>query len=247
MTTLSVIIPTRNEAQSLPCVIKDLQRTLKGIDYKILIVDDGEDNTPEVLSSIKAPNLKLLRRSPECRNGLSGAVIDGLSLTDSVYVAVIDGDGQHPPEIVRRMLWLAQSTECDMVMASRYIEGGSTTGLDGGLRKLYSYVLRQIPRVLFPKLRKVTDPLSGCFLIRKSCVNLENVKAIGWKISIEILLFSNIANYKEISYSFCERIGGVSKAGFKVGLEYFRQILSLQARYYFTDTHTTSGGTHERD
>lgn len=233
MCKVTVVIPTRNEAQSLPRVISGLAGSLKEFDYKILIVDDGDDNTPQILEKMAYRQVEFLRRPISERNGLSGAVIQGLRRANSMYVAVLDGDGQHPPELIRQMLWLAQNQEIDMVMASRYINGASADGLEGGLRRFYSSFLRQMPKLLFSKLRKVTDPLGGCFLVRTNCLRLDNLRPIGWKISLEVLLFSNISNYREISYGFRKRIGGESKANIKVGIEYFRQLISLAFRYYF--------------
>jgi len=240
MRKLTIIIPSLNEARSLPSVITGLVRSLDGIDYKILIVDDGEDNTPQILVQIMCPRVELFRRSGDERNGLSGAVIAGFKRADSEYVAVMDGDGQHPPELIRRMMWMAQYHGNDMVLASRHIKGASADGLEGAMRKFYSSFLRQMPRLLFSRLWYVTDPLSGFFLIRTNCFRPEDLRAIGWKISLEVLLFSDINSYQEVGYCFRKRIGGESKANFRVGIEYFRQLLSLAFRYYFSSSQNRS-------
>jgi dolichol-phosphate mannosyltransferase len=238
MCKLTVVIPTRNEAQSLPRVISDLAGSFNGLNYKILVVDDGDDNTPQILNKMAYQQVEFLRRPVSERNGLSGAVIQGFRRANSTYIAVMDGDGQHPPELIRRMLWLAQNEEIDMIMASRYVSGASADGLEDSLRHFYSGFLRQMPRFLFSKLRKVTDPLGGCFLVRTRCLRLDNLRPIGWKISLEVLLFSDIRSYQEVSYGFRKRIGGESKANFKVGIEYFRQLISLALRYFLPSSQT---------
>jgi dolichol-phosphate mannosyltransferase len=147
----------------------------------------------------------------------------------------MDGDGQHPPGIIRRMIWKAIHDRNDMIIASRYISGGSTGGLDGKFRKFYSTFLRMLPRVFFPeRVGEVTDPLSGCFLIKTECLHLDLLRPIGWKIGLEVLLSSSINRYGEIGYEFHKRIGGESKADFKIGLDYFRQLASLAVRFYFS-------------
>ena len=133
------------------------------------------------------------------------------------------------------MIGKAVNNRNDMIMASRYISGGSTGGLDGKLRKFYSTFLRILPRVFFPeRVGAVTDPLSGCFLIKTECLHLDLLRPIGWKISLEVLLFSSIDRYGETGCEFQERIGGESKADFKIGLDYFRQLVSLAVRFYFS-------------
>ncbi len=236
MSKLAVVIPVRNEVAALPHVITNLIQTLDGLDYRIIIIDDGDDNTPEVIGEMHISSLTFVRRNVGERNGLAGAVIAGFALAaDSTYAATMDGDGQHPPEIIRRMTNKAVNDRSDMIMASRYISGGSTGGLDGKFRKFYSSFLRMLPRVFFPKkVGAVTDPLSGCFLIKTECLHLDSLKPIGWKIGLEVLLSSSINRYGEIGYEFQERVGGESKADFKIGLDYFRQLASLVVRFYFS-------------
>jgi dolichol-phosphate mannosyltransferase len=229
---LTIVIPTFNEVKALPQVLRELIQSLNGTKYEIIIVDDGNDASPQVIADMHLKQVQFYRRDPEDRNGLAGAVIFGINKSSGQYIASMDGDGQHPAENVRRMYWKAVQEHLDMVMASRYIVGGSTEGLDGGLRLFYSAFLRQLPRVIFPKLRAVTDPLAGCFLVKASCMHVEYMRAIGFKIALEVLLFSSIEKYGEISYEFLERIGGESKTNFKVGIQYLMQLLSLAKRYY---------------
>lgn len=236
MSKLAIVIPVRNEVTALPHVITGLIQTLGGLDYRIIIIDDGDDNAPEVIGQMHISSITFVRRSVGERNGLAGAVITGFALAaDSTYVATMDGDGQHPPGIIHRMIRKAINDRIDMVMASRYIIGGSTGGLDGKLRKFYSTFLRMLPRVFFPeRVGAVTDPLSGCFLIKTECLHLDLLRPIGWKIGLEVLLSSSVDQYGEIGYKFQERIGDESKADFKIGLDYFRQLASLAVRFYFS-------------
>ncbi len=232
MTQLSIVIPVRNEVSSLPWVIAGLTQSLDGVDYQIVVIDDGEDNTPEVVAQMRLPKVKFVRRPQEKRNGLAGAVIHGMKISSGMYIASMDGDGQHPAENIRRMLWKAENETLDMVMASRFTEGGSMEGQEGGLRKFYSRFLRTLPYLLFHKVRIATDPLAGCFLVRSDRLHLDRLRAIGFKISLEILLFSDIVRYGEIGYEFQKRTGGETKTNVKVGLDYFRQLISLMLRFY---------------
>jgi len=236
MHNLTIVIPIRNEAESLPKVISGLAENLSMLDYQILVIDDGCDNTKEALNQLHLldTNVQYIKRPLEKQNGLAGAIVDGvkIGITNSKFVVTMDGDGQHPPEVVLQMFWCAESTKADMVMASRHIDGGSTNGLDGNLRRIYSNLLGKLPRIVFPLIRNVTDPLAGFFLLRSDCIRLENIRPIGWKASLEFLLFSSIEIYEEVGYEFKARIGGESKANATVALEYFLQLASLAFRYY---------------
>jgi dolichol-phosphate mannosyltransferase len=218
--------------------LQELTHSLDGMKYQIIIIDDGEDNTPQVINEMKFKSVLIYRRPTEEQNSLAGAIIQGFRLANAEFVSVMDGDGQHPADNIRRMYWKVETEKLDMVMASRYIDGGCNKGLDGRLRILYSSFLRLLPRIFFPKLRHVTDPLVGCFLIRSEALQLDRMKAIGWKVSLEVLLFSDIKTYGEIYYTFLPRIGGQSKAGITVGLKYFQQLASLVCRFYL---HTHKG------
>lgn len=231
---LAVVIPTRNERDSITYVVKTLIDSIKDLESKIIIVDDGDDDIEQILSSLNLDNLIFLRRTREQRDGLSGAVIKGFSLAqDCQYIAVMDGDGQHPSENIRKMYELILKNNHQMVVATRYKRGGSLSGLDGVFRKMFSQSMRLLPIIIFPKIKQISDPLSGCFLVNNSNLKINRLEAIGWKIALEIALFSDIHDFGEISYSFKERIGGKSKAKIKTGLEYFLQLVSLSFRYYF--------------
>jgi dolichol-phosphate mannosyltransferase len=232
MFDLAVIIPVKNEVKALPHLLKSLTSSLNGIPCEIIIIDDGEDNTPQIIHDMHQESVRFYRRKVEEQNGLAGAVIAGFKMANSKYVATIDGDGQHPAENIWYMFRKAESQKLDMVMASRYKDGGCSDGLDGQLRQFYSRFLRYLPQIFFPKLRNVTDPLAGCFIVRTTALNLDRMRAIGWKISLEVLLFSTIKTYGEICYTFLPRVGGQSKASTKVGLQYFQQLASLALRYY---------------
>src|ERR1700733_12098804 len=98
---LSVISPTLNEAENIPTLIEQLQRTLGSVDYEILIVDD---NSPDLTWSIAEkisrtnPRVRMLRRMEN--PGLGLAVIDGFSAAEGDMLACIDADLQHDPRIL---------------------------------------------------------------------------------------------------------------------------------------------------
>ena len=130
---LTLVIPTRNEVDNVPELVAGLRESLMGVDYRVVFVDDSTDGTPAVIKDLAREDARvsLVRREgAERRGGLSTAVTRGLDLSSDVseYTCVMDADLQHPPEKVREMLETARRTDADVVVASRYAEGGSYTG-----------------------------------------------------------------------------------------------------------------------
>ena len=121
---LSVISPTLNEAQNIPTLVEQLQRTLGSVDYEILIVDD---NSPDLSWSVAEqisltnPRVKMLRRMEN--PGLGVAVVDGFSAAEGDMLACIDADLQHDPSILPKMIEELQRG-MDVVVGSRHVKGG---------------------------------------------------------------------------------------------------------------------------
>src|SRR3712207_1440987 len=127
---LAVVVPTRNEADNVPVLVRELRESLSGIDYRVVFVDDSTDETPEVIRGLceEDGRITLIHRSDAERDGgLSTAVMTGMEVFAgmSEYTCVMDADLQHPPEKVREMLEIARSA--DVVVASRYAMHGNYT------------------------------------------------------------------------------------------------------------------------
>src|SRR5215207_72196 len=136
---LILVVPTRNEVDNIPRLMRELRESLSDLDYRVVFVDDSTDGTPEVIRDLAQADgrVRLVRREGTERNGgLSTAVTTGMDLFSgaSEYTCVMDADLQHPPEKVREMLEIARSSDADVVVASRYGLGGSCAGLSGRVR-----------------------------------------------------------------------------------------------------------------
>ncbi|BBL78216.1 hypothetical protein RxyAA322_00700 [Rubrobacter xylanophilus] len=229
---LTLVIPTRNEAENVPLLIRRLRESLGDLDYRVVFVDDSTDETPEIIRSLGREDgrISLIRREgPEREGGLSTAVTRGLDevASGSVYTCVMDADLQHPPHKVRQMLQTAQSTNADVVVASRYARGGSYAGLQGPLRKVVSLGSKYLAQLIFGEARKTSDPMSGFFLIRNEAVQDIQFRPTGFKVLLEILVCAPELKVVEIPLKFEARNAGVSKATLHQGLEYLAHIASL--------------------
>ncbi len=229
---LTLIVPTRNEADNVPKLANELQQSLSGVEYRIVFVDDSTDSTPEVIRTLQNDNdrISLIHRDEaEREGGLSTAVTTGIDavVDGSVYTCVMDADLQHPPEKVREMLEIAQNDNADVVVASRYTPGGSYAGLSGPVRRGVSVGTKYLAQVAFREARKTSDPLTGFFLVRNQAISGIQFRPTGFKILLEILVCAPDLKVVEAPFNFQARNAGVSKASMNQGMEYLTHILSL--------------------
>jgi dolichol-phosphate mannosyltransferase len=199
--------------------------------HEILFVDDSSDETPEtvlrVAEEFPKANIRLHHRA-QARGGLGGAVIEGYKMATGVWACVIDGDLQHPPELIQRLVDAAESEDCDIAIASRYRQGGEQAGLSR-IRGSISEASCAIARILFPnRLKGVTDPMSGFFLVRLQAIDPDKLRPRGFKLLLELLLRHSDLSITEVPYSFGSRETGESKASLKEGFNF--GMLLLQRR-----------------
>lgn len=232
---VSVVIPTRHEAATIGAFLYRTFRALGDLPTEVIVVDDSDrDNTVEVLEALRqeiGSSLIVVHRPkgsvPE--RTLGTAVVTGIRVASGEYVCVMDADGQHPPETIPEMIETAQRTGADYVGGSRYLPGGSAEGLDGVTRQLVSRGLAVAARstFLFTPVRHVTDPLSGFFLFQRRLVDHVELRPVGWKISLEVLVRGSARQPIEVPYTFARRADGESKATIGQGLLVLRHFAVL--------------------
>lgn len=228
---LTIIVPTRNEAGNVIELVTQLERAFTETHFEILFVDDSDDNTPQVILSAQKTSqteVRLLHRKPGERNdGLGGAVVMGLRQARAPWVCVMDGDLQHPPAMVPLLLDQAIGENADLVIGSRYQEGGNAGGLNF-IRFGISQSFDTIARLAFPKqLQHVSDPMTGFFLLRKSKIDIDALHPHGFKILLEILIRTPDLRISEVPFQFGVRHDGESKADIREGVRYVQQVAQL--------------------
>jgi len=233
-----VIVPTRNESGNVAPLTARLGEALDDIDAEILFVDDSSDRTPEqVRFTALAATLpvRLLHRTAEERvGGLGGAVLAGLRSANGEWAVVMDGDLQHPPEVVPDLLRAGQSSGADLVVASRYVKLGSAGGLSTATRERISGGANALARLVFPRrLADCTDPMSGFFAIRRGSVDLDRLQPRGFKILLETIARSSPLKVAEVPFVFQARHSGESKASLTEGLIFVRKLASLRTASIF--------------
>jgi dolichol-phosphate mannosyltransferase len=230
-TRLSLVIPTYNESKNIRELIRQLSALLDrtcGGAYEIIVVDDDSpDGTWAVALELSEqyPTLRVMRRRTE--RGLATAVIRGWQAARGDVLAVIDGDLQHPPEAVSA-LWSEVEKGADIAVASRHVEGGGVS--DWSLtRRIVSRAAQVLGLLILPNVvGRVSDPMSGYFMIRRSAIQGITMNPLGYKILVEILGRGKIRWIAEVPYLFRERTGGESKLTRAVYIDYLRHLLRLR-------------------
>ncbi|MBG6185524.1 glycosyltransferase involved in cell wall biosynthesis [Arthrobacter sp. CAN_A214] len=118
---LSVIVPTYNEAPNIQELIRRTTEACSGIEAEIIFVDDSSDSTPVIIQHAAAGSafpVRMIHRDQPL-GGLSGAVIEGITASNADYCLVMDGDLQHPPEMIPVLLAELEDSAGDIVIASR--------------------------------------------------------------------------------------------------------------------------------
>jgi len=217
---LALVVPTLHEALNIEAVLERIRRSLDalGIDYELIVVDDdSRDGTDVIVKRIAAQDrrVRLLVRTGE--RGLSGAISYGWQNSSADVLGVIDADLQHPPEVLPD-LWRGMDSH-DLAIASRYAAPGGMKDWNP-VRRLLSRISTKLAVPVQKKSIRVRDPLSGFFLVRRSCLDGLVVQPHGFKILLEILVRGNVRSVAEVPFVFGERARGNSKAGLSTGLDY---------------------------
>lgn len=228
---LSLVLPTYQESKNIPAIVELLTQLLDGKipgEYELIVVDDDSpDRTWEVAQSLirDYPQLRVMRRTRE--RGLSTAVIRGWQAAKGEILGVIDADLQHPPEILLQMLD-AMEKGADLVVASRHVEGGGVSDWSF-IRRFLSRGAQTLGLIILPGVvGRVSDPMSGYFMVRRSAIAGKKMNPLGYKILIEVLGRGKIRNVVEVGYLFQERQEGESKVTWKQYIEYLRHLVRLR-------------------
>ena len=221
---LSVIVPTYNERDRLQELVAALfdAYARAGLDAELIIVDDNSpDGTGRLADQLaKSARIRVIHRAGKL--GLGTAVIEGFTTSQAPIVGVIDADLSHPPVLLPRMLAIMQQHAADVVVASRYIEGGGTRGWPLG-----RLLMSRLACLMAAGLTPVRDATSGFFLIRRELARGVTISAGGFKICLELLVRGQPMSIIEVPYVFEGRTAGESKMNWKEAIGYVVQLRDL--------------------
>jgi dolichol-phosphate mannosyltransferase len=223
---LTVVVPTYNERERIAELVRAVFDTCfgHGIRLEMVIVDDNSpDGTGQVADELVGRyRVRVIHRTGKL--GLGTAVVAGFSEAAASTVGVMDADFSHPPAMVPRLFAVLEARRADVVIASRYIPGGSTPNWPFW-RRLLSRTACLAARPLSP----VRDAASGFFLIRRDIASRVAIQAGGFKICLELLLRAWPERLVEIPYRFDDREQGESKMSLREAAGYLIQLRDLYA------------------
>jgi len=224
---LSVIVPTFNERDNVRELLQRLAATLGDIAWEVIFVDDNSpDQTWNVVRELAAQDsrVRCLRRIG--RRGLSGACIEGILASAAPCVAVMDADLQHDETRLPVMLDLLRSGQADLVVGSRYVDGGNADSFNRQRRGASEFATMLAKRLLRVE---IADPMSGFFMIRRDRFEelAPQLSVHGFKILLDIIASARgTLRAVEIPYAFGSRLHGESKLDSMVALDFLGLILA---------------------
>jgi dolichol-phosphate mannosyltransferase len=228
---LSIVLPTFNEAGNIVTMLGALEALLApvlGDAFELIVVDDDSpDGTWRTVEAIlpEHPQVRLVRRQGE--KGLSSAVIRGWQVARGEILGVMDADLQHP---VQANLDLLKEIErgADLAVASRHVAGGGVSDWSAA-RRVLSRGAQLLGLLILPGvLARLSDPMSGYFMLRRAAIEDVELHPLGYKILIEVVARGRMRWIGEAGYVFRERAEGESKVTARLYLQYLEHLLKLR-------------------
>ena len=234
---LAIVIPTYNEAETIPSLIKELFEKIKQLVERldILIIDDSSpDGTADIARELGAKYEKITVIQRPKKMGLGAAYKEGfrhvLEKLDSELVLQMDADHSHQPSEIPNML--EKIKNFDFLVASRHVEGSDVIGWGIG-RKVTHSIAGVIARIC-AKI-EIKDSTSGFRMFKKKTlekIDFKNIRSDGFAFQIEVLYQLKQLGMKglEVPTIFVNRTEGSSKMGSREMMQFIKMCISYIGR-----------------
>ena len=228
-----VVVPTYNEAENLPHLVKRLF-ALKIPDIRLIVVDDGSpDGTGEVTTRLGKElggRIELVQRGRKM--GLGTAYVEGLAraaASGADYVVQMDADMSHPPE--RVPAFLEALKDADVVVGSRYVPGGGSEDSWGLRRHVLSFLSNEGIRLTAGV--KVRDTTSGFKAFRRevlTAIDFTRFRCRGFGFQVEMVKACERRGFRvaELPIIFGPRASGKSKMSIAIAVEALWRLPALR-------------------
>ena len=211
----SIVIPVFNESKNLPILIKQIFKNLRSKTFELIIVDDNStDGTKHIMKKFKKRNMKYYIRKKN--RDLTKSCILGFRKSKYDNILVMDGDLQHRPVDILKLLKVYEKKKADFVIGTRKLFERKEHNL-GLIRLSASRILILIVNIFLG--RKTSDPMSGFFFFKKKIFinNRNKLFNKGYKILMDLIYIDNKKRLIiDVDINFDTRKKGVSKMNFKV-------------------------------
>jgi glycosyltransferase involved in cell wall biosynthesis len=220
--SISVIIPTKNEAKNLPHVLPRLPACVSEV---ILVDGNSSDNTVEIAQQLY-PSIRVIRQR---NKGKGDALIQGFAASTGDIIVMLDADGSADPGEIERFVEPLQHGY-DFAKGSRFMKGGKSHDITI-LRRTGNFVLQQAVNLLFGS--KFSDLCYGYNAFRRHCLDHIDIRCEGFEIESLLNIRMHLAGLKitEVPSVEYPRIHGTSNLrAFKDGWQILRLILQERGK-----------------
>src|SRR5437868_15129588 len=228
--SVSIIVPTLNEEENIAPLVSQIAEC--AIPFReILFVDDhSTDGTRDKIRDIAASHrVRLIEQDGEL--GLAGAIMSGARAAQGEILVVMDADLSHPPERMKDLLAPLFAGTADLVVGSRYVQGGSTPGWP-----MWRRIVSRTGEALAYPLTGLHDSMCGFFAIGRSRLLELAPQTSGFKIVFEtVVRAGGTLRICEIPITFRERVRGKSKMSFGVAMRFLFRWLTATFQHLVRD------------
>jgi len=223
---VAIVIPTFNEAANVQPLLRVIDEVLPGVAWELIFVDDNSpDGTADRVRELAHADGRVRVVHRWGRRGLSSACVEGILASAAPYAVVMDADFQHDEAILPRMLDALRAGDVDLVVGSRYVEGG---GLGDWSRRRVA--ISRTATWMANRLTgtPISDPMSGFFAVRRDAFmrSLPQLSSIGFKILLDLAASAPAPlSVREVPYVFRTRQRGESKLDSLVLWEYLQLLI----------------------
>ena len=173
MSQITLVIPAKNESDSLPIVLEELKK----FDCKIIVILESSD--VKTINSIKDFNCELIYQSDR---GYGNALIDGINNVKTEYLCIFNADGSFDPNDLNRMLTICKN-DLDFVFASRYLKDAGSDD-DTFLTVIGNFIFTLIGKIFFSL--KLSDILYTFLLGKTSSFKKLDLKSNDFCLCVEM-------------------------------------------------------------
>lgn len=234
ITSITIIVPTRNESGNITHLLRAVGRSLEKLTCKfdVLFIDDSNDGGATVREIERCanftPNITVIHRKE--RDTLSGAITDGLLCAAGDVSVVMYCDYPHDPRIIPKMIEEIENG-ANLVVGTPYTWGSIEE--DSGRRKLAARCTKGIAGLFMKDAQKVSDVTSGYFAIDSRIIRAIQFHRIGRNPLLDILVSNPVLNITEVPYTFPTRIFGATKFAVKAQFQYINHLWKIRDGFHF--------------
>jgi dolichol-phosphate mannosyltransferase len=215
--SVSIVVPTLNEEENIAPLVSQI--SVCAIPFReILFVDDhSTDATRSQIRALEGNHAVRLIEQDDGDLGLAGAIMSGARAAEGEILLVMDADLSHPPERIKDLLAPLLAGTADLVVGSRYINGGATQGWP-----MWRRIVSRAGAALAYPLTGLHDSMCGFFAIGRSRLLELAPETSGFKIVFEtVVRAGGTLRVREIPITFRERTRGRSKMSLDIALRFF--------------------------